>query len=62
MGSMLVRTGIAMVGFYLVGGSHWERWLTVLVGFLVARLVIKWLTRLSGNVLTSLEAEARHAP
>lgn len=62
MGSMLVRTGITMAGFYLVGGAHWERWLSCLLGFLVARYMVKWLTRSSGKMLTRSAAETRHAP
>lgn len=62
MGSMLVRTGITMAGFYLVGGSHWERWLMSLLGFLAARLTMKWLMGSSTNILTRSAAEARHAP
>lgn len=43
--SMLLRTGITLAGFYFVGGGHWERLLLCLAGFLLARLVVTWLTR-----------------
>jgi F1F0 ATPase subunit 2 len=44
-GSMLLRTSIAIAGFYFVGRENWERWLLCLLGFVLARLVVKWLTR-----------------
>lgn len=62
MGSMLVRTGITMAGFYLVGGTHWERWLSCLLGFLVARYVVNWLTLSSRTIVIRSAAETRHAP
>ncbi len=45
VGGLLLRMGIAMGGFYLVGGTEWERWLLCLAGFVVARLAIHRLTR-----------------
>ena len=54
LGSMLLRMGIALAGFYLVSGRDWERLLMCLLGFIVARLVVTWLTR--------REQEASHAP
>lgn len=45
--SMLLRTSIALAGFYLVGGGHWQRLLVCLLGFIVARLLVTWVTRLS---------------
>jgi F1F0 ATPase subunit 2 len=40
LGSLLVRMGIALAGFYFVSGGHWERLAPCLVGFVMARLVI----------------------
>ena len=59
-GSALARTGIALAGFYLVGGGHWERLLACLLGFVMARLAVTWLTRVSGQ--SHPAAEASHAP
>lgn len=53
-GSMLLRMGVALPGFYIVGREDWRRWLACLAGFVVARLVVQRLTRSA--------AEARHAP
>ena len=54
LGSMLLRMGIALAGFYFVSGRDWKRLLVCLVGFMMARLVVTRLTR--------PEREARHAP
>ena len=60
-GSMLLRTGIVLVGFYFVCGSDWQRWLASLLGFTVARLVVTRLTR-SAERAPPAAPEARHAP
>ncbi len=43
-GSMLLRISITLAGFYFVGRENWERWLLCLLGLVLARLVVKWLT------------------
>jgi F1F0 ATPase subunit 2 len=62
LGSALLRMGIALAGFYFVGGGHWERLLVCLLGFVMARLVVTWLTRLSGENQNRATQEAGHAP
>jgi F1F0 ATPase subunit 2 len=59
--SLLLRTSIALVGFYVVARGHWERLLLCLLGFVMARLVVTWFTR-AAEEPTSLAQEARHAP
>ena len=44
-GSLVMRTGIVLTGFYLVSGGQWKRLFACLVGFILARLV---MTRLVG--------------
>jgi len=51
-----------LAGFYFVGGGHWERLLLCLLGFVVARLIVTWLTRLPGRAQTHPSQEAAHAP
>ena len=46
LGSMIVRMTIVMTGFYFVGGGQWERLLSCLLGFIAARSIVVWLTRL----------------
>ena len=62
LGSGLLRMGIALGGFYLVGRGHWERLLGCLLGFVMARLVVTWLTRPSGENQNRATQEASHAP
>ena len=40
LGSQLLRTGIALVGFYFVSDGHWERLLLCLLGFVMVRWVV----------------------
>lgn len=54
LGSLVLRTSVVLAGFYLGCGPHWDRLLTCLFGFVVARLVVVRLTRSAG--------EASHAP
>lgn len=62
LGSLLARMGLALTGFYFVAGSHWERMLLCLLGFVTARAVIKWLVRPSRANRACLVQEAGHAP
>jgi len=61
-GSLLLRMSIALTGFYFVGRGHWERLLACLLGFVVARFVVSWLTRPPRENQTRPTQEARHAP
>jgi F1F0 ATPase subunit 2 len=61
-GSLLLRMGIALAGFYLVSGGQWMRLLLCLVGFVVARLTVTRLTRSSGDNQSVPVQEARYAP
>ena len=46
LGSLLLRTGLILAGFYLVSQDHWSRLVMCLLGFLIARfIVVKRLTR-----------------
>jgi F1F0 ATPase subunit 2 len=45
LGSLALRMGVALAGFYLVSGGHWQRLLLSLLGFVLARLAVTWLTR-----------------
>jgi F1F0 ATPase subunit 2 len=62
LGSALLRMGIALAGFYFVGRGHWERLLGCLLGFVMARLVVMWLTKPSGENQNCATQEASHAP
>ena len=62
LGSMLLRMGVTLAGFYFVSGGHWERLVTCIFGFITARLVVTWLTRPSEENQTNPEQEISHAP
>ena len=61
-GSMLLRMSITLAGFYFVGRGHWERWLLCLLGFVLTRLVARWLTRSPGRNQAGLAQEVSYAP
>ncbi|MEO6873467.1 MAG: ATP synthase subunit I [Opitutaceae bacterium] len=56
LGSALVRTAVALAGFYFVSGGQWRRLVVCLVGFIAARLVVARLTRPPAGVSHSLAA------
>ncbi len=64
LGSMLLRMAVTVGGFYIVAGGDWARLLLCLVGFLVARVAVTWLTRLprAANGRPSVANGARRAP
>ena len=62
LGSLLLRTGVSLTGFYFVSGGHWERLLLCLLGFVMARPVVMRLTRASGESLPPQAPEASRAP
>lgn len=41
-GSLVLRTSIVMGGFVLVGSESWDRWLTCLLGFVAARVIVRF--------------------
>jgi F1F0 ATPase subunit 2 len=60
-GSLLLRTSIALAGFYFIARGHWERLLVCLLGFVIARLIVTRLTR-AAEKPTYMAQEASHAP
>ena len=62
LGSLLLRMGVTMAGFYVVSGGHWDRLLLCFLGFIMARRGIRWLTRPSGEIASAQELVGSHAP
>jgi F1F0 ATPase subunit 2 len=60
--SLLLRMSLALAGLYVVSGGHWERLLLCLLGFVMSRLVVTWLTRPAGEHQTRPAQEVGHAP
>jgi len=61
-GSLILRLSITLEGFYFVARENWQRWLLCLLGFVLARLVVKWLTRAPVEQQSSATPETRCAP
>jgi F1F0 ATPase subunit 2 len=62
VGSLLLRTGIVLAGFYFVGGGQSQRLLVCLLGFVSARCLVMRLTREPMETRNSHVKEAVHAP
>lgn len=62
LGSLLLRMSVALTGFYVVSGTHWDRLLLCLLGFIIARRVIRWQTRPSGEIHSLQALGGSHAP
>jgi F1F0 ATPase subunit 2 len=65
LGSMLLRMGIVLAGFYFVGRGDWKRLVSCLLGFIVARFIVMRLTRTldeNNERNNSATKEASHAP
>ena len=61
LGSLLLRMGVALAGFYFVSAGHWQRLLLCLLGFVLARLAVTRLTRPPGENQPPQALEGRHA-
>jgi F1F0 ATPase subunit 2 len=60
--SGLLRMSLTLSGFYFASGGQWKRLVACLVGFIIARLVVMWLTRPPGKPQTPPMQEVSHAP
>jgi F1F0 ATPase subunit 2 len=62
LGSLLLRTGMVLAGFYFVSQDHWSSFVACLAGFVIARvIVVKRLTRAPAQDQTPLEKETSNA-
>jgi len=62
VGSLVLRTGISLAGFYLVSGGQWDRLLACLLGFVVARFIVTRLFGPRAGAGNSRAKEVGHAP
>ena len=60
-GSMLVRTGLTLSGFYFIAGNNLFRLLVCLIGFGIARVVAARYVRADMPATVKLSEVARHA-
>lgn len=61
VGSFLLRMPLALVAFYLIAGTHWQRLLACLIGFAIARFIVMWATRLPVDVRAHPTSGIEHA-
>jgi F1F0 ATPase subunit 2 len=61
IGSLLLRMGVALGGFYLVAGGHWQRLVACLLGFVAARLVLTRLARPPQHIRPGAAQGGTHA-
>ncbi len=61
-GSLLLRTSLALAGFYFLARGHWQRLLMGLLGFVLARLIVMRLTGPPIGHRDSPAKEISHAP
>lgn len=60
-GSLLLRMGITLTGFYLVGQNDLKQFCLCLLGFIIARYIVKWLVQSFHSPQSHLLKEAHHA-
>lgn len=60
-----LRLAVVLIGFYWIGGMHWQQLLVCLAGFVVARLAISSWVRTNGRNVSRpfkpSEIDADHA-
>ena len=61
LGSLLIRTGLTLIGFYLVGGSDVSRWLACLIGFGIARVAAARFLRVDRLASAKSDEGTKHA-
>ncbi len=59
LNSLLLRTSMTLTGFYVVSRGDWQRLLMCLLGFVIARPLVTWLTR-PAETRNRLSNEASH--
>jgi len=60
--SLLARTSIILVGMYVIAGGQWQRLVSCLLGFTLARMGVMRLTRRAVPSQPGPPREAVHAP
>jgi F1F0 ATPase subunit 2 len=61
LGSFVVRVGTTVTGFYYVGNGSWQRLLVCLLGFIVARYIVTYLTRPATGQQPPVDKSISHA-
>ena len=61
LGSLLLRMGIVLAGFYFIGRGDWQRLVVCLLGFIIARFMVTALTAPSVKQHNPTTKEIGHA-
>ena len=62
LGSMVLRMGIVLAGFYFIGHGDGQRLVVCLLGFIIARIIVMRLTRTPIEHGNTQVKEVNHAP
>ena len=56
LGSFVSRMVVVLIGFYFIGAGNWQRLLIALLGFIIARFIVIYLTK-GKQVIAKKEAD-----
>ena len=59
-GSLMIRIGVTIAGFYVMANGHWERAVACLAGFLIARSIVMRITKPTSANQVHLAKEVNH--
>jgi F1F0 ATPase subunit 2 len=59
---MLLRMSLVLAGFYFIGRGDWQRLVSCLLGFIIARFIVMRLTRPPVEQQNSAAKEVSHVP
>ncbi|QOW11814.1 ATP synthase subunit I [Kaistella flava (ex Peng et al. 2021)] len=60
MSSLFLRMSITVIGFYLIGNNNWQRLLLCLLGFIAARSLVLYVTKIIDEKQLTLNKEEIH--
>ncbi len=60
LASFIFRVGIVLLGFYFIGAGNWQRLVSCLIGFIIARFIIIHYTKSIDEKRLQLKKEAAH--
>ncbi len=60
LGSFILRTGIALIGFYYISSGSWQRLLICVAGFITARFSVIYITKSKNENHVLLNKEVSH--
>ena len=60
LGSFIFRVGIVLLGFYFIGAGSWQRLVSCLIGFIVARFIVIHFTKSIDEKQIQLRKETAH--